>query len=73
MRYECHPWQLDAGSPCRDDGLDVLTTDKSCQAKFEARWNWEYLFARNKDLPTLRPADIVAIMEHHSGGKLISE
>ena len=20
MHYECHPWQLDPGSPCRNDG-----------------------------------------------------
>ena len=25
MRYECHPWQLDPGSPCRDDGLSVFS------------------------------------------------
>ncbi|MEI6067576.1 MAG: hypothetical protein WCP96_09570 [Methylococcaceae bacterium] len=21
VRYECHPWQLDPGSPCRNDEL----------------------------------------------------
>jgi len=25
MRYECHPWQLDPGNPCRDDGLSVFS------------------------------------------------
>ena len=25
MRYECHPWLLDPGSPCRDDGLGVFS------------------------------------------------
>ncbi|MEI6268041.1 MAG: hypothetical protein WCP01_04100 [Methylococcaceae bacterium] len=23
MYYECHPWRLDSGSPCRNDGLTV--------------------------------------------------
>ena len=30
MRYECHPWQLDPGSPCRDDGLGVFSLYKIC-------------------------------------------
>ncbi len=24
MPYECHPWQLDPGSPCRDDEAYVV-------------------------------------------------
>ena len=42
--------------------------------RFEARWDWHRLSGNESlHLPTLRPADIVAIMEHHFGGKHISE
>ena len=31
MCYECHPWQLDPGSPCRDDGSTIcVNINLSC-------------------------------------------
>ena len=30
MPYECHPWRLDPGIPCRDDGLNVFSVYKIC-------------------------------------------
>ncbi|WP_262967075.1 hypothetical protein [Methylobacter psychrophilus] len=39
--------------------------------RFEERWCWMALSPNESlHLPTLRPADIVAIMEHHFGAKL---
>jgi hypothetical protein len=33
-------------------------------------YNWASPAVMTKDLPTLRPADIVAIMEHHFGANI---
>jgi hypothetical protein len=34
MRYECHPWPLDPGSPCRDDGFGVFSVYKACVYRY---------------------------------------
>ena len=42
IRYECHPWRLDPGSPCRDDGLVVFSVYKICVDQYFSLFTLRY-------------------------------